>query len=149
MKPLLLSLLLVLAASQILVGGENAEARKAGKAAMDFVTAYLKATEHITGYKETIAWVKKSPLVTSDYKTALEKLYKDAWRKDPEYGYGADAILSSQDNPESYSIDRVKAKGGSAWVELAGHPNYQGLLKVGLVRQDGNWLVNSSGDVNQ
>ena len=147
MKPFLLSLLLVLAASQILVGGENAEARKAGAVASDFFNAYVKAIPSLDGYKATIAWVKKNQLASPAYKAAIEKIYMDALRKDPEMGYGADALLGAQDYPDGFRIKKSSASDDKAVVDLVGIDPFPMPLRVTLIKQDGKWLIDGSGDL--
>jgi hypothetical protein len=148
MQAKIFCLLFVLAVTPTLLGNENAEARKAGAVASDFINSYLEASQKFLSYQDSINWVNKNPLTTSAYKASLEKLYLDALREDPEMGYGADAIMSSQDNPEAMRVQTVKVMGESAEVDLIGIHNNPLRLKVGLVKEQGKWLVDSSGDVN-
>lgn len=144
MRLLLLSLLV--AATNCLAA--NPDADQAGAAASKFIHSYLKANDGSLGYMEVVGWVKKSPLVTDSFKSALDKLYTNALREDPEMGYGADALLSSQDPPDRYEVASATVKGDTAVVILAGPKSNPQKLGVRLVRQDGKWLVNGSGDIN-
>lgn len=142
----LLFISLLLAATNCLAS--NADADQAGAAAKEFIHSYLKANNGSLGYMEVVGWVKKSPLVTAGFKSALDKLYTKALREDPEMGYGADAVLSSQDPPDRYEVASARVKGDTAVVTLAGPKTNPQRLSVRMVRQDGKWLVNGSGDVN-
>jgi hypothetical protein len=146
-KALLLTVLFALAASSTLPAQENVDARKAGAVASDFFNAYVKAIPTLDGYKATIAWVKKNPRASRTYKAAVEKIYLDALRKDPEMGYGADALLGAQDYPEGFRIKQSRASGDKAVVDLVGLDPFPMPLRVTLIRQDGEWLVDGSGDL--
>lgn len=147
MKALLLTVVVALAISPMLLAQENVEARKAGAAASDFFNAYVKAIPTLDGYKATIAWVKKNPLASPAYKAAVEKIYMDALRKDPEMGYGADALLGAQDYPDGFTIKQSRASGDKAVVDLIGVDPFPMPLRVTLIKQDDKWLVDGSGDL--
>jgi len=88
-------------------------------------------------------------LVTDGFKRALAKLYGDALKADPELGYGADAVIGGHDSPDRFGVKSSKIKGGGARVVLVGidPPNFPMEVKVKLVRQDGRWMVDASGDL--
>jgi hypothetical protein len=78
----------------------NSEAKVTARA-QRFVDDYNRAILLRDGtFDESLAWVAKNPLVTSEYKRALAKAYRDAQEKDPEFGYGADAVICEEVFPE-------------------------------------------------
>jgi hypothetical protein len=147
MKAFLFSVVLALAAAPMLSAQDHVEARKAGAVASDFFNAYVKAIPTLDGYKATITWVKKNPLASPAYKAAVEKIYMDALRQDPEMGYGADALLGAQDYPDGFRIKQSRASGDRAVVDLIGVDPFPMPLRVTLIKQDDKWLVDGSGDI--
>ena len=113
--------------------------------ALRFINEHVAA---VPGYEETIARVQASKLVNERYREALTKLYRDALREDPEYGYGADAVIGGQDFPDRFRVKSSKVDGDRARVVLIGEdPRFPMEVKVDLVREDGRWLVDASGDL--
>jgi hypothetical protein len=118
-----------------------------GEVALQFINDHVSSPP---GYEETIARVEASPLVTKHYKKALTKLYRDALKKEPEYGYGADAVIGGQESPERFRVKSSKIEGDRAFVVLIGEDaDFLMEVKVELVREDGCWLVDASGDLTQ
>ena len=118
-----------------------------GEVALQFINDHVSSPP---GYEETIARVEASPLVTEHYKKALAKLYRDALKKEPEYGYGADAVIGGQESPERFRVKSSKTEGDRAFVVLIGEDaDFLMEVKVELVREDGCWLVDASGDLTQ
>ena len=113
--------------------------------ALRFINEHVAA---VPGYEETIARVQASKLVTERYKDALTKLYRATLKKDPEYGYGADAVMGGQDFPDRFRVKSSKVDGDRARVVLIGEDlRFPMEVKVDLVREDGRWLVDASGDL--
>lgn len=142
-------LLVVIASVMLPTGGQLFGAEPdndaAGKVAADFINAHVSSPP---GYKETIARVEASPLVTERYKKALTKLYRDALKEEPDYGYGADAVVGGQEAPDRFRVKSSRADGDRARVVLIGEdPDFPMEVKVDLVRQDSRWLVDASGDL--
>ncbi len=118
-----------------------------GEVALQFINDHVSSPP---GYEVTIARVEASPLVTEHYKKALTKLYRDALKKEPEYGYGADAVIGGQESPERFRVKSSKIEGDRARVLLIGEDaDFPMEVKVELVREDGRWLVDASGDLIQ
>ena len=132
----------VLAAAQ---GGE-AVAREPGAVALEFINAHIATPGD---YEQVIARVGANPDVTPRFKRALAKLYRDALREDPELGYGADAVIGGQDCPDRFRVKTGTIRGDRARVVLTGAepPDFTMEVKVDLVRQDGRWLIDGSGDL--
>ena len=118
-----------------------------GEVALQFINDHVSSPP---GYEETIARVEASPLVTEHYKKALTQLYRDALKKEPEYGYGADAVIGGQESPERFRVKSSKIEGDRAFVLLIGEDaDFPMEVKVELVCEDGRWLVDASGDLVQ
>jgi hypothetical protein len=116
-----------------------------GGVAAAFINAHISAEP---GYEETIARVSASPLVTERYKLTLTKLYRDALAKDPDYGYGADAVVGGQDAPGRFRVKSTTVDGDRARVVLVGEdPGFPMEVKVDMVREGERWLVDASGDL--
>lgn len=115
-----------------------------------FYDAYVKQLPKENGYEGTIAWVNKSSRVTAEYKTALASLYRDALKKDPEYGFGADAVIAGNDWPDSgFAVRRVWLDGPRAFVFLSSrNPGDAHTVNVRVVKRDGKWLIDGSGPVD-
>ncbi len=115
-----------------------------------FYDAYIKQLPEAGGYEETIAWVNRSSRVTPEYKAALAKLYRDALKEDPDYGYGADAVIAGNDWPDSgFAVRRVWIDGPRAFVFLSGRDSASlHTVNVRVVKKDGKWLIDGSGPVD-
>ncbi len=121
----------------------------ASAVAQEFFNAYVLALPTLDGYEGVIAWVRKNPLASAHFQTALQTLYRDALREDPELGYGADAILGAQDYPEAFEVKSVKVDGNQAMVELVGRAPFPLPVRALLKKEHGQWLVEASGDLLQ
>lgn len=136
---------LLVAFDQLLAAGQDKDESAAGRVAADFINEHIFSPP---GYEETIARVEASPLVTERYKKALTKLYRDALKEAPDYGYGADAVVGGQEYPDRMRVKTSKVEGERARVVLIGEEtSFPMEVKVDLVRQDGRWLVDASGDL--
>lgn len=149
MRSWLLILLLTLAAALVARADDSSpDADRAGKVAKDFINGYVRALpEFHQGYEAAIAWIKKSPLVTEGYKKSIARLYHEALRQDPESGYGSDAVIGGQDSPSHFHVKKSKVSGDTAEVVLFGDDPFPMKVKVALIRTDGKWLVDKSGDM--
>jgi hypothetical protein len=115
--------------------------------AAEFINAYVKAIPEFDGYLGAVAWVKKHPLASADFKLRLEERYRKALEDDPEMGYGSDAVLSAQDYPDAYKVESVRITGDRAFIELQGVPPVPLPLRMILIRDGESWLVDGSGDL--
>lgn len=115
-----------------------------------FYDAYVKQLPMSNGYEGTLAWVAKSPRVTAEYKEALARLYRGALQKDPENGFGADAVIAGNDWPDAgFAVRSVWLDGPRAFVFLSGRdPGSQHTVNVRVVKKNGKWLIDGSGPVD-
>jgi hypothetical protein len=127
--------------------GREAVAAEPGQVALEFFNGYVAVFQQSGG--DNMAFLQGSPLVTERFKRALEKLYREAREKDPELGYGADAVIGGQDSPDRFGVKSSKVNGDRARVVLIGiePANFPMEVKVDLVREDGRWLIDASGDL--
>jgi hypothetical protein len=127
--------------------GREAAAAEPGQVALEFFNAYVAVFQQPGG--DNMAFLQGSPLVTERFKRALEKLYREAREKDPELGYGADAVIGGQDSSDRFGVKSSKVNGDRARVVLIGiePANFPMEVKVDLVREDGRWLIDASGDL--
>jgi hypothetical protein len=148
MSKILTGLFVLLFPALAIVHAGSAPGDEASRVALEFINGYVKASPGFSdGYESAIAWVAKSPLANSSYKSALAKLYRDALKKDPEAGYGSDAVLGGQDFPEVLHVKKARATGDKAMVILSGDASFPMEVRVLLVKTDGRWLVDGSGDL--
>ena len=144
-QPFIFTVCLLLALDQLVAAHPDEDAGAAGRVAADFINEHISSPP---GYEETMARVEASPLVTERYKKALAKLYRDALKEAPDYGYGADAVVGGQEYPDRMRVKTSKVDGDRARVVLIGEEaSFPMEVKVDLVRQDGRWLVDASGDL--
>ena len=145
---LLLLLLSILAISTFQSGwASTSDQAKAAAVAENFINSYVQAIPSFDGYMGAVAWVKRSPLASPDFKKRLEDLYRNALREDPEFGYGADAVLGAQDYPDGFKVTSVRIDGNKAIVDLLGTEPFEMKLRMILIRHKDTWLVEASGDL--
>ncbi len=124
------------------------EANEAARVAETFLNDYVRASAKFSdSYESAIAWVKRNPRTAPAFRTALEKLYRDASKKDPELGYGADAIVGGQDFPDRFTVAESRVSGIHAYVVLTGPPSFPMKVPVRLIAVNEQWKVDGSGDL--
>lgn len=134
----------------LLLGNLRADdAADAGAAAQKFTDGYLRALNS-TKPDDTTAYLEKNPMVTREYKKALAKFYRDALKKDPGYGYGADAVIWGNSWSESgYQVRRVWIAGPLAFVFLSTrNPEETFAFEARLVKVDGKWMLDGTGQIS-
>ena len=149
MRHLILSLLLLATSAAGRAADTKNDAELAGAAAITFANTYGKFVNGSTGgYDASVKWVKKSPLCTPEFAKNLENLYAKAKKEDPQMGYGADAVISSNGGaPNFYSLRTVNVNRNTARAVVVGDKSFPMVINVLLVKQDGKWLVDASGDL--
>jgi hypothetical protein len=134
--------------SFLLLGSIHAMAPRSsdrGSVALRFIQAHLAQSN---GEVQDLVWVQSNPNVTDQFKAALTKHYGEALAEDPDYGYGADAIIGGQDFADSYRVESCVVDGHRARVVLAGKDPHSAMkINVELVQVQGRWLVDASGDL--
>ena len=128
-------------------GADSPEQKKAAAVAENFINAYVEAIPSFDGYLGAVAWVKRNPLASQDFKKRLEELYRQALREDPGFGYGADAVLGAQDYPDGFKVTSTRIDGNQAHLELEGTTPFPSTLRMILIRHKDSWLVEASGDL--
>lgn len=151
MNPRLLALILFLAFLAVLnpmnAAAGSPDQTKAAAVAEKFINAYVQAIPSFDGYLGAVAWVKRNPLASPNFKKRLENLYRQALCEDPENGYGADAVLGAQDYPDGFQTKSIRINGDRATLELVGTQPFPMPLRMILTRHKDSWLVEASGDL--
>ncbi len=129
--------------------GREAVAAEPGQVALEFFNGYVAVFQQPGG--DTMTFLQGSPVVTERFKRALEKLYRQAQEENPGPGYGADAVIGGQDSPDRFRVKGSKVEGERARVVLIGveRPEAPMEVKVDLVRDEGQWLIDASGDLSK
>ena len=125
----------------------STNADDAGTAALHFINSYVATSQDWRKVGGVFAWLETGHLVTDHFRQALSKLYADALKKDPEIGYGADAVISGNDCPEHFTIKSATRTNDSALVVVIGPKNYPRELKIRMMKLGSQWLVDASGDL--
>lgn len=120
-----------------------------GGVAANFINSYIRFLKKTGGgYEKSIAWVAARPDTTDDFRKRLAKLYREALEEDPQLGYGADAVIGGQDYPSGFRVKSTDVDEDEALVVLASTDRgFPMEVKVSLVRPEGRWLVDGSGDL--
>ena len=132
-----------------LMADDAVDIKNASRGAEQFINDYL-STPH-GSYKEVIAWVDKRQDVFPIYKERLSKLHLDALKKDPECGYGADAVMAGIEEigTKYKTVDtfygRVHIRVTLQAVAPAGCKHHVDVVMI--QDDDGIWKVHSSGDI--
>lgn len=113
------------------------------QAALDFLNAYIENNHSL----EILEFVKKSPLVTQDFKNELEKIIIKAWEEDPQVGLGFDPLFDAQDYPDKgVELHSFNPETGFVMVKGINWPEFRVAMKV--VDENGHILVDGCGVVN-
>lgn len=119
--------------------------KKECKIAADFLNNYNNQYGSSVGPDSLIKWVKKSNLVTNDFKNVYENMHVEAWKSEPEMGLDYDPVLNAQDNPSEFKIDSISGAvvyfSGTDWKDFN--------AVVELTNENGVWLVHRAGSVNK
>lgn len=141
-------ILAFLAAAIILPGVCQAECGAVGEAASRFMNDYVKFVEASSGKKTTenrSQWVKRSTIVTDNFKAAYKKLLNAASKE--EGGLSADPILAAQDYPDQgYEVLSCDEKSGYVTLQGVGAPGFNVVVKV--IQAKGGWLIEGAGVIN-
>ncbi|MCV9389369.1 hypothetical protein [Reichenbachiella ulvae] len=115
--------------------------------ALKFINAYVDNANKMSQSVEMQDWVNSSDLVSNDFRAELDKIIKEAFEEDPEYGLGFDPIFDAQDYPEeglvllNYdSTSNIATVRGKQWEAF--------LLNIRMTNQNGQVLVDGCGVVN-
>lgn len=114
--------------------------------ALRFIWDYTGGIPH-NGEMGCVTWLRQYKYATPEFASRLEAYLVKAYEKDPVLGPGADPILAAQDYPQTFFVKSKKVSKDKATVVLTGEDGFPDALKVALVKRDGVWLVDGSGDV--
>ena len=117
------------------------------KTVLAFINSYVENCNNIAQFVNTTEWVNSNKSVTTQFKAALKKLTDEANKQDPELGLDFDPIFDAQDYPdEGFELESFdKAKGlvvvkGKKWTQFK--------VRIQIVKEKGNWLVDGCGAIN-
>lgn len=112
-----------------------------------FLNDYVALQNKRVSRDETMEWIKKNELLTSEFKDYYLKLQEDALKADPELGLDFDPILNAQDYPEEgFVISTFSSKTGEA--VLIGKEWNTFNVTMQLQMKDGKCLINESGVIH-
>jgi hypothetical protein len=121
--------------------------KAAAEVALKFINQYADYSDS-RSFKSDASWVKKCPLCTPEFGKRLEE-FNTHWRKiDPIVGFGADPVVSSNGGvPATFSIKSIKVSGEQARAIALGDKSFPMQVPIKLVKRNGQWLVDGSGEL--
>ena len=126
---------------------DSGDRTAASRVALEFINRYADYVDS-RSFKCDASWVKKSPLCTPDFGKRLEVFHAHWSKLDPEVGFGADPVVSSNGGvPRIFSIKSIKVSGDSARAIARGDKSFPMNVPIKLVKTDGKWLVDGSGEL--
>jgi hypothetical protein len=129
------------------VQNETPTTESKSESALSFLNAYVDNCNLMSESIGVIDWVNASDLVTSDFKSELQKLMDEAYAADPELGLGADPIFNAQDWPEEgFELDTTDDKANLITAKGINWPDFKVTVKV--IEENGIWMVDGCGMVN-
>ncbi|MBK6527454.1 MAG: hypothetical protein IPG07_19010 [Crocinitomicaceae bacterium] len=129
------------------VQNETPTTESKSESALSFLNAYVDNCNLMSESSGVIDWVNASDLVTSDFKSELQKLMDEAYAADPELGLGADPIFNAQDWPEEgFELDTIDEEANLIILKGINWPDFKVTVKV--IEENGSWLADGCGMVN-
>jgi|688.fasta_scaffold18762_10 hypothetical protein len=120
---------------------------QAVEVALSFVNAYVVNCNQMSKALAVEEWVVMNTQTTMEFKAALTNLVNEAKKNDPEIGLEADPILNAQDYPENgFELESLDQTGNIIHLKGKGQPEFK--LNLQMKQENGAWLVNSCGMVN-
>lgn len=121
--------------------------KAAAEVALKFINQYADYSDS-RSFKCDASWVKNSPLCTPEFGKRLEAFHAH-WNKiNPIVGFGADPVVSSNGGvPATFSIKSVKVTGDQARAIALGDKSFPMEVPLILVKRNGKWLVDGSGEL--
>jgi hypothetical protein len=114
--------------------------------ALAFINSYVENTNKMGQAVETRKWVNSNDLSTSGFKTELNKILDEAYRKEPEVGLDFDPILDAQDNPNIFGLESFDETTNYLVVKGKDWPEFKVTMKI--KEENGRWLVDGCGFIN-
>lgn len=131
--------------SQVAIHTANAY-EKNSRIALGFIIDYARYKfEGIDIEKELNDWANKNKLVTQNFRASLEKLLRDAYSEDPNYGLGSDPIIDAQDiATKGFFIYQA----GKDLVIISNEYLPDMRIPVKFAQVGDKWLIDGAGIVN-
>lgn len=115
--------------------------------ALDFVNNYVENCNKMKDALSVADWVSTNKLVTKRFKEYLAKIIDEANQLDPEMGLDADPIFDAQDYPdEGFELESLDNKNNIVHLKGKNMPDFK--LKVRIVQENNDWLVDGCGMIN-
>lgn len=120
---------------------------QAVEVALSFVNAYVVNCNQMSKALAVEEWVAMNTQTTMEFKAALTNLVNEAKKNNPEIGLEADPILNAQDYPENgFELESLDQTVNIIHLKGKGQPEFK--LTLQMKQENGAWLVNSCGMVN-
>lgn len=120
---------------------------QAAEVALSFVNAYVVNCNQMSKALAVEEWVAMNMQTTFEFKAALTNLINEAKKNDPEMGLEADPIFNAQDYPENgFELESLDKTGNIIHLKGKGQSDFK--LTLQMKQDNGAWLVNSCGMVN-
>ena len=130
-----------------LAAGASPDDKAASEVALKFINQYADYVDS-RSFKSDASWVKKYPLCTPEFGKRLDAFHAH-WNKiNPIVGFGADPVVSSNGGvPRDFTIKSIKVSGDQARAIALGDKSFPMEVPIKLVKRDGMWLVDGSGEL--
>ncbi len=130
-----------------LASGDSPDDKAAAEVALKFINQYADYSDS-RDFQCDARWIKKCPLCTPEFGKRLDA-FNAHWKKiNPYVGFGADPVVSSNGGvPDTFSIKSVKVTGERARAIALGDKSFPMQVPIKLVKVDGKWLVDGSGEL--
>lgn len=115
--------------------------------AIDFINNYVENCNKIKDALTVTDWVRTNKQVTKRFREYLVKIVDEANQLDPEMGLDADPIFDAQDYPdEGFELESLDNKENIVHLKGKNMPDFK--LKVRIVQENNEWLVDGCGMIN-
>jgi hypothetical protein len=115
--------------------------------AVKFINSYVDNCNKMKESIGVVEWVNSNRLTTNRFKTELNTIMKEAYKKDPELGLDADPIFDAQDYPEKgFELESFDSKTNYVVVKGKDWSDFKLILR--MVLENENWFVDGCGIIN-
>ncbi len=139
--------IVALSVMPVLAAGASPDDKAASEVALKFINQYADYVDS-RSFKSDASWVKKYPLCTPEFGKRLDAFHAH-WNKiNPIVGFGADPVVSSNGGvPRDFTIKSIKVTGEQARAIALGDKSFPMEFPIILVKRNGKWLVDGSGEL--